>query len=63
MLQLLGLFRDDNFVQKREPESSYEEVTKISDKNKTNSEKVIAVKGKILEGGLFAITVCFSKKG
>ena len=63
MLQLLGLFRDDNFVQKREPESSYEEVTKISDKNKTNSEKVIAVKGEILEGGLFAITVCFSKKG
>ena len=40
MLQLLELFRDDNFVQKREPESSCAKVTKISDKNKKNSEKI-----------------------
>ena len=37
MLQLLGLFRDDNSAQKLESESSCEKVTKISDKNKKNS--------------------------
>ena len=62
MLQLLGLFRDDNSAQKSEPESSCEEVTKISDKNKKNSEKIIAVKGEILEGVPLAIAVYFSKK-
>ena len=62
MLQLLGLFRDDNSAQKLESESSCEKVTKISDKNKKNSEKIIAVKGEILEGMPLAIAVYFSKK-
>ena len=62
MLQLLGIFRDDNSAQKLESESSCEEITKISDKNKKNSEKIIAVKGEILEGVPLAIAVYFSKK-
>ena len=63
MFQLLELFRDDNSAQKLESKSSCEKVTKISDKNKKNSEKIIAVKGEILEGVPLAIAVYFSKKG
>lgn len=40
MFQFFGLFGDDNFAQKRESESSCKEVTKISDENKKNFEKV-----------------------